>query len=218
MAINGWEKAGDGYWRNVATGEVRKGILAEDGSYVNPSFYTGKTTTMPSSTKKAGKSNGRRADALARIVDGLTGAYADFVRAQIPQAATVQAAPYVGPNTPKPPGAEPIPIAGMENQSNPLIGPTGQFIVPTADYMTPGANIWARANPPTIADPGFAAPAPMGPGWVNYEDGSQVSGDPGFAAPAMPPGVFAAPTPPMNPVLSTLLRMYGGVLPPGVGM
>ncbi len=37
--INGWERLTDGFWKSVRTGIVRKGILAEDRSYVNPGFY-----------------------------------------------------------------------------------------------------------------------------------------------------------------------------------
>jgi hypothetical protein len=37
--INGWEKLEDGFWRFVQTGEISKGILTEDGSFVSPGFY-----------------------------------------------------------------------------------------------------------------------------------------------------------------------------------
>lgn len=36
---NGWTNVGDGSWQSGSTGVVQKGILAEDGSYVNPDFY-----------------------------------------------------------------------------------------------------------------------------------------------------------------------------------
>lgn len=37
--LDGWERLTDGYWKSVSTGQIQKGVLAEDGSYVNPSFY-----------------------------------------------------------------------------------------------------------------------------------------------------------------------------------
>ena len=37
---NGWTNVGDGSWQSGSTGVVQKGILAEDGSYVNPDFYS----------------------------------------------------------------------------------------------------------------------------------------------------------------------------------
>ncbi|MDF2758179.1 MAG: phage tail tape measure protein, partial [Thermomicrobiales bacterium] len=38
--INGWQRLADGFWKSVNTGVVRKGILAEDNTYVNPDFYS----------------------------------------------------------------------------------------------------------------------------------------------------------------------------------
>lgn len=37
--LQGWERLTDGFWRRMDTGQIQKGIRAEDGSYVNPGFY-----------------------------------------------------------------------------------------------------------------------------------------------------------------------------------
>lgn len=52
--INGWQKLTDGFWKSVSSGMVQKGVLAEDGSYVNPGFYA-KGGTVRSDTARMGE-------------------------------------------------------------------------------------------------------------------------------------------------------------------
>ena len=71
--LNDWERLTDGFYRNVTTGLVKKGSLAEDGSYVVPGFHE-----VSKSIKTLDRTLGRTAT-LAKT-GGAPSPYADLFR------------------------------------------------------------------------------------------------------------------------------------------
>lgn len=67
--IQGWEMLNDGFWRSVKSGAIQKGILAEDNSYVNPSFYQNAAQWREKNAKVAGRANGGLVNELFTMIN-----------------------------------------------------------------------------------------------------------------------------------------------------
>lgn len=138
--------------------------------------------------KKVNAREARREAALAQIVDGMAGAFGDYVRAQMaqrPQAAP-QAQPLMGMRGPLPQapvgdgtGGAPVPPQPWLQAGN------GQPIMPTwSDIPAPPSSF--PFAPQQLPDPGFINPGPQ----VVFEDGSMGAAmpnpDPGFMPQRIP--------------------------------
>lgn len=181
--------------------------------------------------KKVNAREARREAALAQIVDGMAGAFGDYVRAQMaqrPQAAP-QAQPLMGMRGPMPPGdGTGGPQMPMYPPSPPpagdgTMGATPPDLVFDIDQRNRNPYLGGLVVPPLPwgGAPGFDAPnvpaTPQLPGReVTFEDGSTaiVGGgfDPGFFTPNMPPRIGAplpgsVYTPAVPPWLQQIIDM-----------
>lgn len=113
-------------------------------------------------------SDARRDAALARILDGMSGAFGDFLRSQVPQAPAPQVPP-APPQTPQPQAPAPMPAMPPGGAMPPGMGPVGPGApglpaVPQAgggDFLTWLASVLAAPQ----GGMGAGMPGPQGPGY-----------------------------------------------------